>query len=96
MYKFEKTTSRSILPVTAVYRDGNEFLLTCPHCGHRRGIEASEGLIDVVGEQFQDNLCDGWFEITDEVNVVADIDVLDEQPFAMRDGYEEDEDVQEA
>ena len=57
---FKKTTSLKILPVTILLRDGDEFILKCPHCGHNRGITHNTGMLgEVKGEQYQDNLCNG-------------------------------------
>lgn len=90
VYAFGKSISSNVLPVTVVYKDGTKYLLTCPHCGCRRGVDAAEGLVGVVGEQYQDNICGGWFEIVNEVREAVNIGVLDEQPFALQVRYEED------
>jgi len=58
--------SDEILPVDDFFNDhqANEYLLVCPHCGQIRGIDRYASLEEFKGEQFQDNLCGGWWEIS--------------------------------
>jgi hypothetical protein len=75
--EFEKTTSLEILPVDKVFKDSGEYLLTCPHCSRLRGIDDEGGSIHrLKGEQYQDNLCDGWYSIADSVKVVGEVEEL--------------------
>ena len=78
---FEKTESKEILIVTKAvnYKQENEFLVKCPHCNNIRGIDKADGsdsLRWLGGEQFQDNLCDGWYEISREACLVDDVEKL--------------------
>ena len=74
---FEKTESTEIKPVTKLMRDDGEFLLKCPHCGRIRGINDDfEDGEEVYGEQYQDNLCDGWYEISHNAVMVNDVEDL--------------------
>ncbi len=70
--------SNSILNVEAVFddKDSNEWILVCPHCGEVRGIEKEGSLSNLQGEQYQDNLCDGWYEISN--NATASIKTVEE------------------
>lgn len=63
--------SNKILSVEAVFDDKglSEWLVVCPHCGHIRGIEKEGSLSNLQGEQYQDNLCDGWYEISNNATV---------------------------
>lgn len=75
--RFEKKESDEIKPVIKFFKDGDEFLHKCPHCSRIRGIENEFGTIEALtGEQYQDNLCDGLYEISRDavmVNAVEDL-----------------------
>ncbi len=75
---FAATCDLEILPITNVFDDkeGNEFLVKCPHCDRVRGIEKDLRLSELGGEQYQDNLCHGWFEIAADATLVRDIENL--------------------
>jgi hypothetical protein len=78
MLEFEKTTSQEIRPVQELFDDkqSNEFLFKCPHCNRIRGINKEASLRDLKGEQYQDNLCDGWMEISPEAVLIHDVEKL--------------------
>lgn len=78
MLQFEKTTSDEILPLTKFYRDrrAGEILYKCPHCGNIRGMDIEYEHDDFVGSQFQDNLCDGHSEVSEQHSFVKDVDDL--------------------
>lgn len=63
--------SNQILSVEAVFDDkqSNEWLFVCPHCGAVRGAEKEGSLSNLRGEQYQDNLCGNWFEISHSATV---------------------------
>lgn len=80
-HQTEKTDSLDILPVTLLFAEGDELLLKCPHCGSTRGIENDfNGLNNVKGEQYQDNLCDGWYEISFDAKLAKNISEIESQP----------------
>ncbi|MCP4528608.1 MAG: hypothetical protein GY833_22240 [Aestuariibacter sp.] len=58
--------SNEIRPVDAVFDDGAEWLLACPHCGKIRGIDKEGSLSNLRGEMYQDNLCSGWYELSQD------------------------------
>ena len=74
MFTTEKTTSLEIKPVTKLMRADGELLLKCPHCESIRGVE-DEG-DEVHGAQYQDNLCDGWYEISFNPKMVKKVEDL--------------------
>jgi hypothetical protein len=75
--QFEKTQSDEIKPVSKFFIESNEFLFTCPHCKSIRGIDNELGVIEkLAGEQYQDNLCDGWFEVDQNPIIVNDIEKI--------------------
>jgi hypothetical protein len=61
--------------ITKVFNDKheNEFLFKCPHCDNVRGIEKEDSLRNLGGEQYQDNLCDGWYEISRKATFVETV-----------------------
>lgn len=74
---FKKTTSNEIKPVVKFFKDSDEFLLKCPHCDSIRGISDEFGSIKKLsGEQYQDNLCNGWYEISNTPLLIDNIDNL--------------------
>lgn len=73
---FWKTESKYILPVKKVMREDGELLLKCPHCGEIRGVYDDE---DAIGSQYQDNLCDGHYEIDDDVVFVHSVSILEKE-----------------
>ena len=75
---WQKTESLEILSVDKVYDEKREreFLLKCPHCGHVRGIDKEDTLKGLGGEQYQDNLCNGWYEISRDAKLVTNIEEL--------------------
>lgn len=76
-FTFEKTDSDEILPVSRIMIDGEEVLLKCPHCGRIRSIDNETGNVeDLEGEQYQDNLCDGWFTIAESRTFIRDVEEL--------------------
>ena len=74
----KKTTSQEILLITKVFDDKqeNEYLLKCPHCGTIRGADKEGSLQDLGGAQYQDNICNGWYEISPDAVTVNDIEEL--------------------
>lgn len=84
---FWKTTSESILPVKKVMREDGELLLKCPHCGEIRGVW-DDG--DAIGGMYQDNLCDGHYEIDDDVIFVNSVSILEKES-CVKDTEEEEE-----
>jgi hypothetical protein len=74
----QKTESLEILPVSKVFddHDDHEYLVKCPHCERIRGVEKEASLSAHFGEQYQDNLCDGWFEIAEGATLVRDVEDL--------------------
>ena len=58
--------SDQILSVESVFdnKQSNEWLFVCPHCGSVRGAEKEGSLRNLGGEQYKDNLCGNWFEIS--------------------------------
>jgi len=76
--KSVKTKSLEILPVNKVFNDEqqNEFLVKCPHCKNIRGIDKEGSLRNLGGEQYQDNLCDGWYELSPNAKIVNTIEEL--------------------
>lgn len=76
--KVDKTKSLEILTVSKVFDDkqANEFLVKCPHCENVRGVEKEASLHGLGGEQYQDNLCDGWYEISPEAKIVDSVEKL--------------------
>jgi hypothetical protein len=76
---FEKTQSLEILAVKHVYNDkqDNSFLIKCPHCENIRGIHKEDSLRNLGGEQYQDNLCDGWYEISREAKFISSVEKLE-------------------
>lgn len=75
--QFEKTKSDEIKPVARFFKEGGEFLLKCPHCKAIRGINNEFGSINKLsGEQYQDNLCNGWFEVNRNPIIVHDLGKL--------------------
>jgi hypothetical protein len=76
-HDFKKTTSNEIKPVVKFFKDSGEFLLKCPHCDSIRGISDEFGSIKKLsGEQYQDNLCDGWYYVSNNPTLVSDIEKL--------------------
>lgn len=73
------TTSLEIRPITKVFDDkqAHEFLLVCPHCDAIRGIEKEGRLRELAGEQYQDNLCGGWYEISPTASLVGSVEALE-------------------
>ncbi len=61
--------SNLILAVSSVYDAGDEWLFPCPHCGHVRGVLKEDSLSNLMGEQYQDNLCGNWQEISNTCTV---------------------------
>lgn len=73
----EKTASDEILMVRKFFAENDEFLLKCPHCGRIRGIENETGdLDDLIGAQYEDNLCGGTYEVDDNPFLVRDVEKL--------------------
>ncbi|MFS1427356.1 hypothetical protein LMH73_009365 [Vibrio splendidus] len=84
-----ETDSKAILPVTVLFSDGNEFILKCPHCGSNRGIENETGSLDYVkGEQYQDNMCKGWFEVSQDAKLVTNLAEVESQPCELDSLYD--------
>ena len=85
---FWKSESKYILPVKKAMREDGELLLKCPHCGEIRGVYDDE---DAIGGMYQDNLCDGHYEIDDDVVFVHSVSILEKEP-CTKAKIEEDED----
>lgn len=84
------TTSNSILPVSLLFKEGDEFIHKCPHCGNIRGIENETGSFsDVLQEQYEDNMCGGTYEISRDARLVKTFEEI-ESSHSVRDSeYEQ-------
>lgn len=84
-----------ILAVSSVYDDGDEWLFPCPHCGKVRGVTKGDSLSTLMGEQYRDNLCGNWHEISNTCTVgIRTVDELhalsDAKVKAVTMSYEEE------
>ena len=61
--------SATVLLVSFVFDDGDEWLYPCPHCGKIRGVEKEGALANLRGEQYQDNLCGNWHELSADCSI---------------------------
>jgi hypothetical protein len=52
-----------ILIVHRFAREGGDWIARCPHCLR---IVCMDGEEAVRGEQFQDRVCGGWFEVSSD------------------------------
>lgn len=77
----DKTESDAILPVNKLFWVSGEYYLKCPHCGRIRGVNDETGRFgDMLGGQYQDNLCDGHYEISMDANRVSSMDAIESEP----------------
>lgn len=61
--------STTILSVSSVFDDGDEWLYPCPRCGKIRGVPKEGALANLRGEQYQDNLCGNWHELSMDCSI---------------------------
>lgn len=52
-----------ILIVQHFAREDGDWVARCPHCLRIVGMDGEE---TIRGEQFQDRLCGGWFEVSSD------------------------------
>lgn len=58
-----------IKTVRRVGKDGGDYVVTCPHCRRIMGIEGDD-LSEIRGEQYQDKVCGGWLEVSQDAHFV--------------------------
>lgn len=63
----ELTSEGVILSVGAFYNSHqtNEYLFICPHCSRINGLSRYASLHEFVGEMFKDELCGGWWVVSE-------------------------------
>ncbi|QGZ42680.1 hypothetical protein [Pseudoduganella flava] len=54
-----------ILVVECFAREDGDWIARCPHCLRVVGMNGEE---PVRGEQFQDRVCGGWFEVSSDAS----------------------------
>ncbi|MCA0973439.1 phage terminase large subunit family protein [Halomonas denitrificans] len=53
--------------VNAIYKDGGDYMIECPHCGEWMIVEGDD-TEEIRGEQYVHTDCDdarGWLEVAD-------------------------------
>ena len=53
--------------VSAIYKDGGDYMVKCPHCGEWMIVEGDD-TEEIRGEQYAHNDCTdpgGWLEVSD-------------------------------
>lgn len=69
-----------ILMVEKFFKEKDEYALCCPHCKVTRRISSEDKeLEELSGEQYQDNLCKGWFEISEYAMLVNSLSIIEKE-----------------
>ena len=67
-----QTATDEIKTVRRVSKDGGDYCVRCPHCGHVIGIEG-DYLSEIQGNQYQHRLCGGWLQVDYDARFVREL-----------------------
>jgi len=64
---------KEIKIVSLISKDGDSYVVKCPHCGHIIGVEGEDST-EVRGSQYQHKRCGGWFQVNYTARFVKELE----------------------
>jgi len=65
-------SENEIKPVSTISKDGDAYVVKCPHCGAILGVEGEDSS-EVRGSQYQHKFCGGWFQVNYNAQFVKEL-----------------------